>query len=294
MKQQLSYEIRKTAANLFAGRTGFSLEEMQDFFREEIEKRLPRPQPFGRNSLLSALSYVSDSFAYTQKLHQLDEIEERKGAFEAWLAALPLTEQVDLLLMLCRKPNFPMKFKVPSLTARRELAALLDEFVINASVAPALQQLHSASVTRAWEKAMDRCESDPSGAITAARSMLESVCKHLLDGCGVTYGRHEDLPNLYHHLTTALHIAPNQQSDAALRQIVGGSHSVLNGLATLRNQLGDSHGRGEGGIEPTPSQAKLAVNLAGSLAQFLIQTWEEYQLAHAPVLAIGDTNTTTD
>ena len=35
-----------------------------------------------------------------------------------------------------------------------------------------------------WQKALDRRVSDPDGAITAARTLLETVCKHVLDKAG--------------------------------------------------------------------------------------------------------------
>lgn len=40
---QLPYEIRATAARLFAGRTGLSLADMKDFFTEEIQRRGVQP-----------------------------------------------------------------------------------------------------------------------------------------------------------------------------------------------------------------------------------------------------------
>lgn len=37
---------------------------------------------------------------------------------------------------------------------------------------------------------------DPEGAITAARTLLETVCKHILDERGVDYEADADLPAL--------------------------------------------------------------------------------------------------
>ena len=52
-----------------------------------------------------------------------------------------------------------------------------------------------------------------------------------------------------------------------------GAQVIVNNLAGIRNKLGDSHGKGKGGVKPGPRHAELAVNLAGSVAMFLISTW---------------------
>ncbi|WP_240998605.1 abortive infection family protein, partial [Pseudomonas viridiflava] len=36
----------------------------------------------------------------------------------------------------------------------------------------------------------------------------------------------------------------------------------------------DSHGTGKAGVKPAPRHAELAVNLAGSLALYLLSTWD--------------------
>jgi len=60
-----------------------------------------------------------------------------------------------------------------------------------------------------------------------ARTLIESVCKHILDETGITYSDKDDLPKLY------------KETAKQLRH------------------------------------AALAVNLAGSMAAFLVATWEE-------------------
>ena len=50
--------------------------------------------------------------------------------------------------------------------------------------------------------------------------------------------------------------------------------SVVQGLGTLRNRLSDAHGIGMSASRPAPRHAELAVNLAGSMAGFLVATWE--------------------
>jgi Abortive infection C-terminus len=141
------------------------------------------------------------------------------------------------------------------------------------AVAESLTSLDAEHVSRAWGKALERRTSDPEGAITSARTLLESVCKLILDDLSVAYSD-DDLPKLYGKVARALRLAPSDYTEDAFRQILGGCWSVVNGLATLRNRLSDSHGHGKLPVRPAPRHADLAVNLAGAMAIFLVQTWQ--------------------
>jgi hypothetical protein len=138
-------------------------------------------------------------------------------------------------------------------------------------------ELDSASVTAAWERALERRQRDPAGAITAARTLLESVCKTILDDVATDPNDHydgDDLPQLYSRVAKLVNLAPSDHTEKAFKQILGGCFSVVNGLANVRNRAGDSHGEGRRSYRPLPRHATLAVNLAGSAALFLLQTSE--------------------
>ena len=126
-----------------------------------------------------------------------------------------------------------------------------------------------------WTKALNRRDSDPEGAITTARTLLEAVCKRILDELKTPYTDKEDLPKLYSITSKALNLAPNQHSEEAVKAILSGAIAVVNGLGTLRNKLSDSHARGGTPVKPSERHASLAVNMAGALATFLVETHEK-------------------
>jgi hypothetical protein len=140
------------------------------------------------------------------------------------------------------------------------------------SVAVAMEKFDAESVHRLWTKAMERRESDPEGAITLARTLLETVCKHILDERGVTYANDCDLPALYKLVARSLNLAPSQHSETIFKQILGGCTAVVEGLGALRNRLSDAHGQGKRPVKPAPRHAEFAVNLAGAVAMFLVTT----------------------
>jgi hypothetical protein len=137
------------------------------------------------------------------------------------------------------------------------------------------ERLDSASVLAAWKKALARRISDPEGAITAARALVESVCKTILDDLEQPYGDKDDLPKLYRKVTKVLTIGPEKRMEEQIKRILGGCTTAVEGLGSLRNRSGDAHGQGRTSYKLSARHASLAVNLAGTAAMFLMQTFEE-------------------
>lgn len=162
----------------------------------------------------------------------------------------------------------------------KEFGPLLAEFEPSAAapgdarVAEALAVLSSASVRTAWQTALERQLSDPDGAITSARTLLETVCKHILDAVHVRYDAAADLPKLYRLTAETLSLAPSRHTEPILKQVLGGCTAVVEGIGAMRNKLGDAHGKGQTDAQPEPRHAELAVNLAGAAATFLVDSWE--------------------
>jgi abortive infection Abi-like protein len=146
--------------------------------------------------------------------------------------------------------------------------------LFQSQVTKAVRRLANPLTTELWTKALSRCQEDPSGAITAARSLLESTCKLILDEQGVKYTPSAKLPELFSKLATGLDLSPTQQSEESFRKITGGCKTIVDGLAAIRNDLGDSHGKGLRATPPAPRHAELAVNLAGAVSMFLVETNE--------------------
>lgn len=142
------------------------------------------------------------------------------------------------------------------------------------SISQAVEQFGAAAIQSTWLKALDRRATDPEGAITTARSLIESTCKHILDDAGVHYGN-EELPKLWALTAEQLNLLPIQHEQEAFKQILGNCQAVVNGLANIRNRVGDAHGRGRKPVVAKARHAELAVNLAGSMASFLLATWME-------------------
>jgi len=67
----------------------------------------------------------------------------------------------------------------------------------DAAISSALQRFDPEFIHGRWTAALDRRANDPAGAITLARTLLEDVCRWLLDELGEAASDQDDLPMLY-------------------------------------------------------------------------------------------------
>ncbi|MEH2089126.1 abortive infection family protein [Nostoc sp.] len=119
-------------------------------------------------------------------------------------------------------------------------------------------------------------EGDFDGAITNARSLVEAVLSAIEKEFDHNPPESDgNLPKLYKRVQKHLNLSPGQESLAeCLRQILSGLTSIVSGLATLRNTMSDSHVIS---YKPLEHHARLAVNSAKTLCDFLFET-KEYQM----------------
>ena len=125
-------------------------------------------------------------------------------------------------------------------------------------------------------KSKERLErGDYDGAITNARSLLEAVLSALERNYDPKPPDYDgNLVKLYRRVQRHLNLTPGQEGLAhCLRQILSGLTSVVHGLSTLRNRMSDSH---VVTYRAEKHHARLAVNCARTMAQFLFDT-SEYQ-----------------
>lgn len=112
---------------------------------------------------------------------------------------------------------------------------------------------------------------DYDGAITNARSLVEtlltSIEKDLNPNAPEPDG---DLVRSFTRVRGLLNLDPSRKDISdALKQVLSGLSSIVHGLATMRNKMSDAHAKT---YKPARHHAKLAVNSAKTLADFLFET----------------------
>ncbi len=199
-----------------------------------------------------------------------------------------IAQLIPKMVKTCRSPSQFWSFikKIEQYEPRRqfiwsEFRPLLDKLEqvgapSDMAITDTLERFDSDHVHAAWQKTLSRRASDPEGAITMAKSLVESVCKHIIEEMEgkESLVRGDDLPSLYRKASRLLNLAPDQHIEEIFKRILGGCSSIVTGLGELRNKVGDAHGQGARPIKPSPRHAELAVNLSGTMAAFLIATFE--------------------
>jgi hypothetical protein len=141
------------------------------------------------------------------------------------------------------------------------------------AVSSKLKELNEQYIHIEWEKALRRKTEDAEGAITSARTMIETVCKYILGEYKVSFDDSIELPKLYKLTAQQLNFAPDQHLEPIFKQILGGCQTVVEGLGAMRNKLSDSHAKSKGQVRPSSRHAELAVNLAGAMSMFMVETF---------------------
>lgn len=120
---------------------------------------------------------------------------------------------------------------------------------------------------------LDKCEkklneNDYDGAITNARSLLEDVLlKDIYKQItGSEMKSKGDLIKDYKQIKKLLNLSEEDKTNIAFKSVTSGLTSIVSGLATIRNKMGDSHSRE---VKPKRHHAKLVVNASKTVIDFL-------------------------
>lgn len=115
---------------------------------------------------------------------------------------------------------------------------------------------------------------DYSGAITAAKTLVEGVCKEIIFNIEKKEIESKgNLLKLFETVRKHLGLEP-QDLERPLREVVTGLLKIIQGLSEIRNISGDSHAGKGNGSKLSLHHALLVVNSAKTVANFLFNTYE--------------------
>ncbi|KKZ10467.1 MAG: hypothetical protein TH68_10705 [Candidatus Synechococcus spongiarum 142] len=174
----------------------------------------------------------------------------------------------------------PDSFKLVQMqNARMQLVELGHETVPLITLGELLVRIRFDTAKRDLDRALASSQTDPEDAVTAACSMVESVCRSLLRELGESIPNKKDIQGLYNALKRPLGLSPDRSDvDSRIaddvRQVLSGLFTVTAGIGSLRTHGGDAHGRERGSARLDARIARLSVHAASTLALFLIETWK--------------------
>lgn len=170
----------------------------------------------------------------------------------------------------------------PRLITKQLSGAVVSTFVEKAAL------LDFDTVQLDISRALGSAKDDPEDAVTAACSLLESVCRSILLELELPLPPKKDIDALIRAVQEPLGLSPGRMDlpgeiEADIRHVLGGLTSVAKGIGALRTHGGDAHGRERGYRRIDSRIARFAINAASSIALFLIETWERQQHRALPL-----------
>ena len=130
-------------------------------------------------------------------------------------------------------------------------------------------------ISAEWRTAQVNAIADPETAVRAASTMVEGVCKHILDAKRHPYDPKGKLFVLVAATRAALGMSTSNGKNDPLDRVNGSLDNLLQNIGALRNVIGDAHGRGEKYVKASQMQARLAVNAAGVAVMYLLDLWSQ-------------------
>ena len=128
-----------------------------------------------------------------------------------------------------------------------------------------------------FERAMAFIESDPEHAMGSASSILESICKGILERMKKPLPKDQSLRPLVKATYGAMDLSPDSHADPDIKQVLGGIASAAVGIGVIRTKHSSFHGRTDNQkkYRLTARHARLAVGSSAVLGCFLIETFIE-------------------
>lgn len=121
-------------------------------------------------------------------------------------------------------------------------------------------------------------DEDFSGAITNARSLVETILLHIESELFKTDEKFNgDLNSLYKKISKELNLSvdKNRKIDNSLKRIISGLFSIISGIAELGNDLGDRHGKATKKYISERHHAILVVNSSKTFTEFIFSSYEK-------------------
>lgn len=141
-----------------------------------------------------------------------------------------------------------------------------------------LDQIADIDVLQEHLDRIDReVDTDPAGALSAAKALIESTAKIVLRETGGTWTSNVKFHAVVSDAQKALGLmvgtlAPDKAGDESLKKILDGLYKVAIGIGELRNRYGRDHGRDVPLRGLSARHARLAVHSGTAYCRFLLDT----------------------
>lgn len=140
---------------------------------------------------------------------------------------------------------------------------------------PAIKEVTYDYIRGISERAQKDIENgDLDSALTKSRTLLEEVFCHVIEKRGGEAGRTGEIRNLYNQVKGLYHMHQDAETDRRINSLLSGLEKILTAIAEMRNGSSDAHGVGSRRINIKAHHARLFVNSAQTMADFILAVSE--------------------
>lgn len=141
--------------------------------------------------------------------------------------------------------------------------------------APSVTALDRRYITDISERAMkDISDGNYDSAITKSRTLVEEVFCYVIEKKGVEPSESGDMGKLYNQVKQMYNMHQDKDVDKRINGLLSGLEKILSAIAEMRNKASDSHGVGAKRINISDYHARLFVNSAMTMADFVLAVSE--------------------
>lgn len=142
-------------------------------------------------------------------------------------------------------------------------------------VAPAVKKIDRTYIVSISERAMkDVSDGNYDSAITKCRTLLEEVFCYVIEKKREIPSESGDIGKLYSQVKALYSMHQDKDMDKRINGLLSGLEKIVNAVAEMRNKGSDSHGVGSKRIRINAHHARLFVNSAVTMADFILAVSE--------------------
>jgi len=215
---------------------------------------------------------------YTEtKLQELNEHGRISEVINAYFNPINFIGKENLLKDLVDLTNKYLEFdgyKIEICNRKVRIIAIVDEILETKEI----YKLNNEIIRENIEKCDKRIEEgDFSGAITSARTFLESLLLFIYkEFTGEDYEFNGNLPRLYKDVTKLIGLNLEKSTEEDIKKLLGGLISIVSGISGISNRVADRHGRlNEYKNEVLKPLSILIVNSVKTLSLYLLNVYEK-------------------
>lgn len=112
-------------------------------------------------------------------------------------------------------------------------------------------------------------------AITKSRTLLEEVFCYVIEQKGEEPLQKGDIKKLYRQVKDLYNMHADAGMDRRINELLSGLEKIIDSIAEMRNKSSDAHGVGQKRINISEHHARLFVNSAMTMADFILSVGKE-------------------